>query len=236
MPASCCVLLACSCLILSLLDQRATAVDTPNLIDDLAHAVDGDHATTKILVHSGALAGQLSLLSPNANMEKLAVTDKDVQFFGITVDDGERDSFLNVTLSIRFSEQYHRCDVHRASTRYTYIMSSKHTLTRFMRHCNATTCCSWYPPAVTLTFVRSERYKSASEAGELVLHTAFEVEVDALPIIHFVVVCSEGMSTLVSSIKEGKISCAIRLFSRPSAWSFTFSSRMYRNPHAPKYS
>ena len=48
------------------------------------HAKEG---TT--MVHRGAFSHQLSLVGSDASLEQLALTDEDVLYLGVTVDDGE---------------------------------------------------------------------------------------------------------------------------------------------------
>lgn len=66
------------------------AADIVDCADDfLTKATESDSVPKRKLVHSAAFTQQLRLLDPDASVEKLALTDDDVQFFGVTVDECE---------------------------------------------------------------------------------------------------------------------------------------------------
>lgn len=48
---------------------------------------EDDATTSMTLVHNRAFAEQLRLLHPDASVEQLALTEDDVQYVGITVDE-----------------------------------------------------------------------------------------------------------------------------------------------------
>lgn len=72
------------------------------------------------LIHRGAFTEQLNLVGADASVEQLALTDDDVQFLGITVDESESkntssvEDFSNTTNS--GGEKHHlgnNCELHR---------------------------------------------------------------------------------------------------------------------------
>lgn len=84
MVVSTTALLGCGTLLL------LSAADTVDCADDfLTKATESESVAKRKLVHSAAFTQQLRLLDPDASVEKLALTDEDVQFFGVTVDECE---------------------------------------------------------------------------------------------------------------------------------------------------
>lgn len=77
-------LLGCSALLLL---SASDIVDGAE--DFLTKATESESVAKRNLVHSAAFTQQLRLLSPDASIEQLALTEEDVQFFGVTVDECE---------------------------------------------------------------------------------------------------------------------------------------------------
>lgn len=77
-------LLACGALLLLF------AAGTIDCVEDfVTQATQAESVATRKLVYSGAFTHQLRLLGPDASVEHLALTEEDVQFFGVTVDECE---------------------------------------------------------------------------------------------------------------------------------------------------
>lgn len=84
MVVSCSTLFARSTLLLL---SAAVIVDCAD--DFLTKATGSESVANRKLVHGAAFSQQLRLLDPDGSVEQLALTEEDVQFFGITVDEGE---------------------------------------------------------------------------------------------------------------------------------------------------
>lgn len=81
MAVSSTALLACGALLL------LYAADVTDCAEDFLRKVtESESVSKRKLVHSAAFTQQLRLLDPDASVEQLALTEEDVQFFGVTVD------------------------------------------------------------------------------------------------------------------------------------------------------
>lgn len=84
MGVSSTALLACGALLL------LSAADIVDCAEDfLTKTTEAKSVGTRTLIYSGAFTKQLHLLGPDASVEQLALTEEDVQFFGVTVDECE---------------------------------------------------------------------------------------------------------------------------------------------------